>query len=468
MEIGLAGLPGPLEGGEIGMKRLFLAAAVCAALLLPAAAAVASMPHSQIAGKQRPGGGRPAAGESARTKAQFVPLGESLAGTTTVSGYVYDSYHSPLAGIDVAWNSLVSGSLTYGTGTTDGSGHYSVGADATADGAIWAYPSDGSEFARGGRTWTAGGSDLVDLYPGRVEFTAFRGGPWADDPTSEVTLRLWGATEYSRGTVTPATPTSTPFGIVDVLDGTYNEGGSVKWFWNEGLELTEPITVTSGAQPLDLVAVSEDYAQRVWIKAPYWASGKPGATVTVNRQNFLTGWRSFVTGYSDDPRQSAYKEYGTRVSQSGYNETFRVKIPSTAKPGYRYFIGLQHVDESDNPLPLYIEDGYQVCTVKPSKTRITRNTRIRVTGIVPTAGHWGSQLGARKKVYLLWHKGTASVPTTSTKGWYRVGRYVKCTGSGAYTTPYFNVPATGTFCVFYEGDDWYWPAYSSTVKVTVR
>ena len=31
------------------------------------------------------------------------------------------------------------------------------------------------------------------------------------------------------------------------------------------------------------------------------------------------------------------------------------------------------------------------------------------------------------------------------KGWYQVGKVLKCTGTGSYTTPYFKVPATGTF-----------------------
>ena len=205
----------------------------------------------------------------------------------------------------------------------------------------------------------------------------------------------------------------------------------------------------------------------MWVKRPSRASGKPGATITIARNNFPTGWHNLVTGYTDDPNQTSYKEFGTKVSQGIGTENLSVTIPRTAKPGYQYFVGLQHVDASGSYLPLYVETPYQVCTMKPSKTSITRSTRIRVTGVVPTQGHWGNELGVRKNVTLLWHKGTAAVPTASLKGWLRIGT-VKCTRTGAYTTPYFKVPATGTFVAYYEGDDWYWAAYTSTAKVTVR
>ena len=45
---------------------------------------------------------------------------------------------------------------------------------------------------------------------------------------------------------------------------------------------------------------------------------------------------------------------------------------------------------------------------------------------------------------------------------------LKCTGTGSYTSPYFKVPATGTFVVYYYEDDWYCGGFTSTAKVTVR
>ena len=241
---------------------------------------------------------------------------------------------------------------------------------------------------------------------------------------------------------------------------------------SEGVEVPGPISITSGATPASTITANEADAQRLLLIKPQGGSGKPGAAVTIVRQNFPAGWRNSVTGYSDGQQQSSFKDYGTKVSQGNANESVTVKIPSTAKPGYQYFVGFQHIDASGDYLPLYVETAYQVCTIKPSKSSIAKGAKIRVTGIVPTQGHWGSQLGIRKNVTVLWHKGTAAVPTGTTakalKGWYRVGKILKCTGTGSYSTPYFKPPATGTFVVYYDADDWYWGAYTSTAKVTVR
>ena len=41
-------------------------------------------------------------------------------------------------------------------------------------------------------------------------------------------------------------------------------------------------------------------------------------------------------------------------------------------------------------------------------------------------------------------------------------------GFGAYTTPYFKPLKTLTLVVRYPGDDWYYDAYTSTQKISVR
>jgi hypothetical protein len=456
------------------MRRLSVAATLCAAVFaLAAGTAAAAMPHAPVADRAGQNGGPHAAADGLHARAHFVPLGARLAGSTTVSGTVYDSSHSALGGVEVEWDALVGGNWTYGPGVTDGAGHYQMTANATTNGEVYAHPDMGnSTFGRGGRTWTAGGSDTVDLYPGRISVEAYRGGRWQGAGTDGVTLRLFGETEYSRALVYAASATSNAVGTVDVLDGTYDQGGSVQWFSDEGVEVPGPITITSGATLGGTVTAYEADAQRVWVAKPYWGSGKPGATITIARDNFPAGWRNWVSGHTDDPNQTSYKEYGTKVSRGGAIENLSVKIPSTAKPGYRYTVDLQHVDASGNFLPLSVEEPYQVCTMKPSKASIRKGAKIRVSGVVPTQGHWGSELGVHKKVWVLWHKGTAAVPKGTTnqalKGWYQVGKVLKCTGTGSYSTAYFKPPATGTFVAYYDADEWYWGAYTSTAKVTVR
>ncbi len=107
---------------------------------------------------------------------------------------------------------------------------------------------------------------------------------------------------------------------------------------------------------------------------------------------------------------------------------------------------------------------------KASRTSVRKGTKIRVKGIIPTAGHWGEQAGLKKTVTLYAHKGTAGVPTKwnpKSKGWVKVGS-VRADGKGTYTTPYFKPLKTLTLVVRYPGDDWYFDGYTSTQKIVVR
>jgi len=452
------------------MKRLLiLLAALAAALLLPAAAAAA--PRHEIGDghhQVRSGRAHGAATNALAGKESFAPLGARLSGAATVYGTLSNSYGSPTGGAPLEWYSLVDGSWVWGEGTTAGDGSFSMTVSPTTNGELWAYPGADSAFARGDETWSNGGSYGRTLYPGRVSVTGHRGGRWGD--FDKLVVRLSGSARYSKGAVTAGDTSTTPVsGLIDVLDGNYS-GGSAKFFWDEGLEFFGSIGVTSGVTSGAAVSVNEADAQRVWMKSPYWYSGKPGATVKIARNNFPAGWSNLVTGYTDDPSETASKTFGTLTSSGTATENLSVKVPSAAKPGYGYWMGFQHVDGSGNEYPLYLEEMYQVCTMKPSKTAIHKGTKIRVTGVIPTEGHWGSQAGLKKVVTLYAHKGTAGVPTKwnpKSKGWVKVGS-VSAAGSGVYTTPYFKPLKTLTLVVRYPGDDWYFDAYTSARKITVR
>ena len=63
-----------------------------------------------------------------------------------------------------------------------------------------------------------------------------------------------------------------------------------------------------------------------------------------------------------------------------------------------------------------------------------------------------------------------AVPTKwnpSAEGLVKLGS-MHTNGLGAYTTPYIQAPETLTLVVRYPGDDWYYDAYTSTQKITVR
>jgi hypothetical protein len=446
------------------MRRLFVPTVACAALLLLAAPALAGL-------TRQASGGRAPAPHVPRTATQssraFTPLGAQVSGSVTVSGKVYDASHSTSGNVPMKWWSWSESGQQWrgGSMTSRLDGSYSVSPAATGNGEIWAHPDEDTTFARLRQTWSAG-SYPVDISPGTLDVSATRGGPWY--AFDGLTLNIWGDHAYSSSHKATADSTTSPATArFDVLEGEYTRG-SVNFSPDEGVEFSWALTVTAGATPSGTVPVSELDAQRVLLPGLTY-SGRPGATVRVSRANFPAGWRNYVTG-SSDPTGSPYQEYGSRVSRGGAGEPLSIKVPSTAKPGYSYWIGFQHVDAGGTLLPLYVETPYQVCTMQPSKTSVTRDARIRISGVVPTEGHWGSELGKRKSVVLWWHRGSAPVPTKwdpRGQGWIEAGSF-KTTGSGSYRSPFVNVPRTGTFVVQYDSDDWYYGAYTSTARVTVR
>jgi hypothetical protein len=347
------------------MRRLFVTATLCTAFLLLAGVASAAVQrHASV----RPG---PAASvskaDAAFAKVRFAPLGARLASGATVYGTLYDSYHGALGGKVVEWDSWLAAQQQWywDTSTTAADGSYSMTAMATTDGEIWAYPDASTTFARGAQTWSDGGSYKIDLYPGLVNVSATRGGPWTS--SGSIAWRLWGGTAYSRQDVAMSATTPSN-GTMTALDGAYTSG-SAKFFYDEGVEFFTPVTVTSGATSGTSVSVNEADAQRVWMQAPYWASGKPGVTVRLARNAFPAGWKNVVTGYSE-PNNTAQRSYGTATSQGGAIEDVSVQVPASATPGYGYWIGFQHVDASGNQLPLYLEEMYQVSTMKPDRKSV--------------------------------------------------------------------------------------------------
>lgn len=454
------------------MRRLFVAAAVCAALLLPAAAAFAAPPAHPGDGHHTPRSDNPATADDAgalSAKQAFAPLGGRLSGgSATVYGHLVDSYGAPRSGAWVEALSEVDDVWYWREDQTAADGFYSItNVVPTGNGEVWAYPDDDSTLARSAGAWASGGSYGYNLYPGRISVTGHRGGRWGD--FREIAVRLWGDATFSKGVVYAGDTTSTPVtGNVDALNGSY-WGGSATFFWDEGVEFYGSINVVSGSTSGSLT-VDEAAAQRIWLTSPYWYSGKPGANVRVAIDGFPTGWINSVTGYTDDPDGTSSMMFGTHTSTGTATQYMTYKVPVTAKPGYGYWIGFQHVDGSGNSYPLYLEEQYQVCTMKASKAKVRKGTKIRVKGIVPTEGHWGTQKGKTKVVTLYAHKGTAKVPTKwnpKGQGWVKVGS-VRTNGYGAYTTPYFKPLKTLTLVVRYPGDDWYYDGYTSTQKITVR
>ncbi len=451
------------------MRRLSTVGALCAAILCLAAPAVGAAPPAHLGdGHHEARAGDPPSLSASDDlgKAHHTPLGARLAAATaTVDGHLYRSDGSPTAGATIEWDSYIDPYVYWGTSTTDSSGYFSDAVVPSDNGELWAYPDESTAFAFSD-SWSDGGSYSRLLYPGRVYAGATLGGSWAG-AFDYLAVRVWNSarSQFSRGEI-PANGTDTPAALIDVLQGTYDRG-SAKFFYDEGVEFSGSIVVPSGAQSSAGVSVNEADAQRIWLTSPYWASGKPGTTVRLVRDNYPEGWVNAVTGYSDNPALNTTWTYDDKTSSGASRQSLSVKVPSKATPGYQYWIGLEHKNGLGT---LYLETPFQVCTMRASKTSIRKGAKIRVKGVIPTAGHWGDQTGLKKTVTLYAHKGTAGVPTKwnpKSKGWVKVVS-VRANGKGAYTTPYFKPLKTLALVVRYPGDDWYFRGYTSTQKIRVR
>lgn len=143
-------------------------------------------------------------------------------------------------------------------------------------------------------------------------------------------------------------------------------------------------------------------------------------------------------------------------------------IPKTAPAGYAYEVHPYRYDDeaSDLDLTLY----FQVATLKPSRSSLSRGGSVTLSGTVPTQGRWGGALGKRKTLTIFQRTTVAGQPTAwdaTKKGWKKVGS-VRTDGAGAFRTSALRPRRTTWYVARYPGDDWYYRAYTSVVKVAMK
>ncbi len=245
-------------------------------------------------------------------------------------------------------------------------------------------------------------------------------------------------------------------------------GSGAAYFWdNEGVELAvDGIQVAPGQTATSGPTAYEADAQRLLMG--YWGSGKPGSAAWVVMDNYPDGWVNDISGVADYPATAKQKYFGSFTCDGAQYDSKKITIPSTAAPGYAYWIDASH---TSGPLDLWA--SFQVCTLKPSKSAVSPSASISLSGVVPIKGHYGSKRGTPK--YVTIYKTTSAKtakaqPAVSggktVKGWSKVGR-VRTDGLGKYklsTRP----GKTAWYCVWYAADAWYWGAWTSVAKVTVR
>ena len=443
------------------MRRLLIPAATVALLVLmtaPQASAAAGRPFDRVA-----------------QHALVAPVPRDVTGgPLTVSGTVLSPTGAPVAGADVEWGYYNGGRWVYGSAaTTDSTGRYTfTGVIAASTGTIDVYPAS-SDDAWGIGPVTFSSTPVAGAYdvkPGRVTLTnTDRTGVQYTD----IRAYTSGATGYCRTIITSqsaevaAMPPSVNYACARYRDRLGLSMGGVEWTGG-------PIAVTSGTLATTGITVDEHNASWVYITSPYWGSGPPGSRIRLVADNWRSPMRATFTGYPGYPENASPVDYSTTLTATdGTARILTLTVPKSAKPGYAFDIETHRSDAisaNGGESNLYLTAGFEVCTLKASRTVVTAGSKVTLGGIVPTQGHQGSTKGDKKAVVLYSRTTKPSGPPTAwnatKKGWKKELSF-KSNGYGAYSAS-GHLSRTKWFVVRYDGDDWYYGGYTAVVKVTVR
>lgn len=463
------------------MQRLFVAAALCAASLLfaaPAALAVSAPSHAS---------GHSGASARAsfakdrmdRAPLKYEPLARRLLiGSGTISLNVYSHTSQEEVGARADWLVLTDTDYGTGFGYTDVNGHVDLTGvpAATSDNGELTVSLPNAEdtlYDLWGLSWGDSGWTGA-LQAGRLPVTIVRSGDANWNYWTEARVRLWtqnGAETHLARTDIARTAITTFGHARTITTGPEQLQAGTIYFWDdEGMELPVSGTAVSpGTTASTEVTAREADAQRVFMD--YWGSGKPGTRTRLVMNNFPEGWTNAIGGVADWPQTAASKSFGTFTSQGDEYESKSMTIPSGVAPGYAYWVWADH---SQGSLSLWT--SFQVCTLKPSRATVGRSTAIALSGIVPIKGHEGSKRGTPKYVHLykttssrLAAKGQPPVSGGGTRaaGWTRIGK-VRTDGLGKYRKGSVRPGRTSWYVAWYPRDSWYWGAWTSVAKVTVR
>ena len=462
------------------MKRVFILPTVlAAALLLPAAAAATSWAPLHAPGHSRAAAfGARAAGHAGRAPLRYVPLARKLSGTGTISVNVYQFDGSPEVNAEAEWVVFASGGMAYGSGNTDASGHVDlpdVPAASSDNGEITVFLDnpDHGVYDLWNMSWDASGWN-GGLQPGRLPMTITRSNDpnWNGWDSAQVSLYGHAGSEtHMAGTeITRTVPGDITTGNActiatgpDTLDA-----GTAYFSIDEGMELPVSGTaIASGETASPALDVHEADAQRVWMNL--WGSGKPGTRTKLVLDDFPAGWVNQLGGGADWPASAPFRSLGTKTSAGGEYETKTVTIPAGTAPGYNYWIWADHSNGATESLSL--QTSFQTCTLKASKATISRGGAIKLSGVIPTRGHRGSTRGISKNVVIYKTTRTTSSQPSSWAPkrsiWTKVAT-VRANGLGKFTSRSLKPTRTTRYVVRYPGDAWYWGAFTSLCKVTVR
>jgi hypothetical protein len=446
------------------MRRLFVAALACVAVLLPVAPMASATLRADKATAMRPG----SVGMRSSPDATFAPLARRFAGTATITADVYQPT-GVASGYGTAqlvvWAD--DGTVAFSqTATTDYKGHvtFSGVPAASTSGELAYWPSKGGGafvYDTWDLSWTDPEGAAFVLLPGTVPVSIVAGGIWkqyfsyaaVDAFSSEAGVSKFVETGIARATTEPTSGTAAALGgTLDALN--------VYFFSDEGVEVpTSDVTVTPGSSTSGFTAL-EAAAQRMINTT--WASGKPGSVFRVKFNNFPAGWMNRLTGDDTATPKAADKSFGSWTSVSRSSQTRTLTVPRTATPGFTYRIVAQHTNGARGDRDLTLSEPFQVCTLNPNRPFTRPPYDLYFTGRVPNDGH-------RKRVMLYRRYTGGGQPSYAggfleKKGWRRIESWHA--GSDGRFRSHGNLEdRTAWYCLWYAGDSTHWAAWTSVVKV---
>ena len=285
------------------MRRLFVAATVCAVVLLiavPAALAVSAPLHA--AGHSGASARAPLAkNRMDRVPLKYEPLARRiLIGGGTISLNVYPFNGPPEVGAEARWWVVEESDYGTGYGYTDADGHVDltgVPAATASNGEITVFldnPDNGmydlSNAGWGASGWSGG------LQPGQLPVTIVRSSQSGWTNWAAARVWLWaanagGESHLARTDIARTTTATTTNGYArTITTGPESLTEGALYFWDDqGLELpVDGVAVSSGQEAAPGQTVYQSQAQRVWMDA--WGSGKPGTRTWLGLNNYPSGW----------------------------------------------------------------------------------------------------------------------------------------------------------------------------------
>ena len=415
----------------------------------------------------------PASATSAAAARMHVSTSPLVVGPCTVTAHVLNMAGAavPAAWVEL-WYKDVFGVWQYvGEAQTDAAGLVTfVNVPETTLGELDASLADGNEYYSWGNTFTAAGPNDFTLRPASTGASVFRTSDsawnWWNWVSIETRGTLGGATTWTQDAVSSPIVSASPF--VMAPDYSYAVGYP---YDNQGIEWsTSPaLGVTTGvADGRTSMNFDQSNGRGAWFWSPYWASGKAGTRTTLILENWPAGYRVAFYGWSQAP-SGVLKDWPYYVESNGatYGST-AITIPSSAPAGYDYELHAYRYDDATSWLDLTLY--FQVASLNASRTKIAHGGSVRLSGVVPTEGHMGTQAGNPKTMTLYKRTSSAGVPKTwdaTKKGWRKVGT-VKANGYGKFQTPLLHPTRSTWYVMRYPGDGWYHDAYTAVRKVTVR